>query len=126
MNDENRTRRIADDAFGGTAEDEMFQPGISARCHDDQIDIDLLREPANLFKRPAFYRVNIRRTQRHGIIFGHIPELAPHLLPYFQLRHNQWNCDHARRRIVGLENVNEMQIGPEMLDQGQSSFDRLQ
>jgi hypothetical protein len=43
----------------------MFQAGISACCDDDQIDIDLLREPANLLKRPAFYCVNIFAAQRH-------------------------------------------------------------
>src|SRR5947207_14562538 len=62
--DENRTRRIADDALGSTAEHEMFQSGISACGDDDQIDIDLLREPANLFKRPAFYCANIFVAQR--------------------------------------------------------------
>lgn len=65
--DQDRTRRMLDDAFSGAAEHNMFEAIVSMCRHDDQIDWDGLGEAADFVKdRGAFAKV--RRGRRRQVM----------------------------------------------------------
>ena len=51
--DENRTRRSADDTFGGAADAQMPPARVAVRCDDDKIDIQIFRRLGDLVGRVA-------------------------------------------------------------------------
>ena len=59
-----RTRRVADDALGGAAEEHVHKPAATERGHDNEIEIAALRHPDDLVVRGALAEQRVESAGR--------------------------------------------------------------
>jgi hypothetical protein len=116
VNDKNRAGRVTNDALGGTAQGEMFEPGISARCHNDQIDLELTSKPADLLEWPASNDVDILGTRPDRLAFELVQARSDALI-HTANWHDERNSMDIPKRRVRLDYMNEVQSGAEAFDQ---------
>ena len=61
---EHRTRRVADDALGGAAEEHIHKPAAAERGHNDEIEIAALRYRDDLVVRGALAEQRVESAGR--------------------------------------------------------------
>ena len=104
----------------------MFQPRVSARGGNDQIDAAIAGQTANFLKWAASACMSIFLAQFDRIFLRYVLQVSPNAFAYLQLGHDEGHRCHARKRVIRLEDMNQMQIGAEPFDQWQGELDRLQ
>jgi len=77
---ENRTRRIANDPLCRAAEQQVFHARVSPGGRDDQIDLLLAGDAANLLKRSSFYRMRVSGSQLDAEFLRHVFQMPPDAL----------------------------------------------
>lgn len=104
----------------------MFQTGMAAGRGDDQIDFGLAGKPAYFLERLPPEGVDVFSPQIDGVFLRDILEMPSHPPADFQLRNNQRHRSHGGERVIGLEDMHEVQIGAEAFQQREREFNRFE